>query len=100
MSDYVLVTDYEKVKPDDFYLTDEWLVENMGCCCDMTPEQVRDMAERGELFEAFVVSALAYCTYRQMDAQMAYVDSDDNIIVYCESEIIGNGYMHCEKYEM
>jgi len=98
MSDYIIVTDYEKVSSDNFYLTDEWL--SHSSCCDMTPQQIRCMAEAGELFEAFVVSALAYGIYQQMDSQMMYIDADNNVIVRCESEIIGNRHESCEKYDM
>jgi len=94
-----MVTDYEKVSPDDFYLTDEWL-DDSNSVWDMSSQQIRDMAKSGELFEAFIVSALAYCTYQQMDSQMVYIDADNNVIVHCESEIIGNRHESCEKYDM
>jgi len=97
MQDYVIVTDYKKVSPDDFYLSDKWL--NAACCSDITPQQLRDMAKAGELFEAFIVSATAYCIYDTMDSQMVYVDGDMNELIYCESAVISPGHQYCEVYE-
>lgn len=98
MSDYVLVTDYEKVEPDDFYLSDDWLKSE--CPCNMTPEQVREMANEGNLFDAYVVSALNYCIYVQMDAGHVFIDADGDVILHCESAIIGNKHENCVQYDM
>lgn len=98
MSDYVLVTDFEKVEPDDFYLEDEWL--KTECPCNMTPAKIKQMAKDGELFEAYVVSALNYCTYSQMDAGHVFIDIDNSVVLHCESAIINNKHEHCEQYDM
>jgi len=100
MSKYLLVTDYEKVNPNAFYLTDWWLEKGTNCCCEMTPQQIRDMAKRGELFEAFIVSAASYDLYPRTDSQMVYIDRDSNVIVHCEPSIIENGHKHREEYEI
>ncbi len=98
MGDYVLVTDYEKVSPDSFYLSDEWVV--LGVNSDKTPEQLKEMAENGVLFEAFLVSAITYLIYRQMDADLVYIDGLDNVVVHCETTVIGNRHKHCKPYDV
>jgi len=97
MADYVIVSDYEKVSPDSFYLTDEWLKTECPC---LTAQQIRAMAENGELFEAFIVGASTYCTYQRMDAHKVYIDRDGDVVLHCESAIIENDHLRREKYGM
>ena len=86
MSNLIVVTDFEKVPEDDFYLSDEW-AEN--CSIDNIVE-LREMAKEGELFIAYVVDAKIYAIYHQMDASQIFIDFDNNEVMSCESAIIGN----------
>ena len=97
MEDYVLVTSHDKVDVDDFYLTDEkWLKNNPPS--DLSPDELRQMAKDGELFEAYIVPALQYCIYRTMDAQQVFINLDDEVVMLCEGAIINNDQKDCWEY--
>ena len=90
----IIVTDYNPVDIDDFYLTDkEWIKNN-----DITNiEELRELAKAGRLYEAYEVEAECYAIYGQMDAEQVFIDYEDNILMICESAVIGNKYQHCFK---
>lgn len=82
--DRVIVTDFEKVELDNFYLSEEW-EENKG-----RRTELRKMAKEGNLFIAYEVGAADYLTYRQMDARQLFINEDGDIMLSCESAVIGN----------
>lgn len=93
-SEFILVTDWEKVEADDFYLTKEW-TENAGGRIT----EAKELARNGNLFIAYVVPAVHYAIYRQMDASQIFIDEDGNEIIRCESAVIGNKHEHKEEYD-
>ncbi len=92
-NEYVMVTDWRKVDADDFYLTDEeWAKDD--------PEAVKhakELQSKGELFYGYIVAAVNYVIYRQMDASQIFIDEDGEKVMSCEGEIIGN--KHQEQFE-
>lgn len=96
MNNLIIVTDWEKVDADDFYLTDEWAKSE-----DMERiEEARKLQKEGRLYFAYIVDAKNYAIYYQMDADCVYVDDDCNVMLSCESAIIGNSHEHREEYSM
>lgn len=94
-TDYVMVTNWDKVDPDDFYLSDKWEGNISG---DI--KKLRKMAKSGELFYGYVVSAKDYCIYRQMDAHQILIDDSGAELVSCESDVIGNKHEEVQSYEI
>lgn len=97
MTDMILVTDWEEVEPDEFYLEDQWLVDNFGYT-KKEAHELREMAKNKELFIGYVVPAKSYAIYMQMDAQQVFIDKNREIRVHCESDVIGNE--HEDKWEV
>ena len=97
MSNLIVVTDFDEVPEDDFYLIDDdWIKDNSGID---NIEELRQMAKDGELFFAYVVDAKNYAIYRQMDAEQIMIDGDNNTVMICESEIIGNKHDDVWAYD-
>jgi len=94
MSNLIVVSDFEKVLEDDFYLSDEWAENISG---DIT--KLRKMAKRGELFYAYVVDAKSYAIYKQMDSHQIIINSDNDEVVSCESAVINNKHQHVWECE-
>lgn len=86
--DLILVTDWEKVDKEDFYLTDDWSknedVERI--------EEARKLQTEGKLYEAYIVKALDYAIYYQMDADKVFINEDMDVVLNCESAVIGNDH--------
>jgi len=90
MGNLILVTNWEKVEDDSFYLTDKW-IENGD---KEAIEKARELQKESSLYEAYIVDAKNYAIYSQMDADQVFIDSDDNIILHCESAVINNNHEH------
>lgn len=74
--EYVMVTNWKEVDVDDFYLTKE----NK----DIEPETLRKAKElqaEGNLFYGYIVAAVNYVIYRQMDARQIFIDEDGDEIM-------------------
>lgn len=93
MNDYVMVTDWEEVNADDFYLSEDW-AKNIN---SETLQQAKELQAIGELYFGYTVSAVNYVIYHQMDAGQIFIDSQGNEIMSCESAIIGN--KHQDQFE-
>ncbi len=96
MTDYIVVTNWEEVDINDFYLTDQWLKES-ELLNDEEIEEIRQMARDKELYIAYEVSAKYYALYRQMDAYQIFINVDGDHMLYCETVNIDNN--HCSKWE-
>ena len=95
MEDLILVTNWEKVEKDDFYLTDDW-TEEAG---KGTIAEARKLQKEGNLYLAYIVKALNYAVCSQMDADQVFIDRDDNVILYCKSHIIDTKHSHRVEYD-
>lgn len=86
-NEYVMVTDWKEVDAEDFYLnSDEW-AEEVGAD---TIQQAKELQGNNQLFYAYVVAAVNYLIYWQMDAQQIFIDEDGDEIMSCGGEVIGN----------
>ena len=91
-TDYVMVTDWEEVEADDFYLTNE----NK----DIKPEtlkQAKEIQANDNLYIGYIVAAVNYVVYRQMDARQIFIDEDSDEIMSCEYAIINNN--HTDRFQ-
>ncbi len=86
--DLIIVTNHEVVPEDDFYLSDEWLI-NGG---EENIKKARELAKEKQLYYAYEVPAKSYALYHQMDASQILIDDNDDTIVICESAVIDNEY--------
>ena len=95
MNNLILITNWEKVDKTDFYLTDKWKenedIKNM--------KHARKLQKENDLYYAYIVDAVSYAVYREMEAEQVLINSDADIIIRCESNVIGNNYKHCEVYK-
>ena len=94
MEDMILVTNYDEVDKDDFYLSDDWLSE-IGSKKEQ--RRLKKLAKEGNLYDAWVVPAVTYAIYCQMDAHRVLIDEDGDEVLSCESDIIDDE--HQEKWE-
>ena len=98
MEKYIIVTNWERVSEDEFYLSDEWL----GKSLDLEQgeaQKIREQAKNNELSYAYIVPALSYALYWQMDAQQVFVDPDFNVVVTGESSVIDTNWSYKQEYD-
>jgi hypothetical protein len=91
----VIVTNWEKVEKNDFYLSKDWAKENADGV-----KAARKLQKEGNLFVAYTVPAVNYCVYRQMDAFQIFIDEEGNEIMDCESAIIEDKQKEVWKREI
>ncbi len=91
----VMVTDWELVSKDDFYLTNKDWAEKFD---PETLQQAKELQAADGLYVAYIVSASNYCVYKQMDASQIFIDGSETEIMFCESEVIGNNHDHVVEY--
>ena len=93
MDDLILVSSWEQVELDSFYLTKEWDNED-----EDTKKEARQLAKEGKLYYGYIVRAKDYAIYCQMDADEVFIDGDGNVIISAESQVIDNEHTHKEEY--
>ena len=86
MNDLIVVTNWEEVEKDDFYLTKEWEKE-VG---KENIKRAKALQKEGNLFIAYIVTAKDYCIYGQMDSDQIFIDDKQNEILRCETQVIGD----------
>lgn len=86
MNDLIVVTNWEEVEKDDFYLTKEWEKE-VG---KENIKRAKALQKEGNLFIAYIVNAKDYCIYGQMDSDQIFIDDKQNEILRCETQVIGD----------
>lgn len=94
----ILVTNFEKADYSHPLLADDWLKEQ-----GKTEEECIDIAQwstHGILYEAYIVPAMNYCIYHELDAQEVIIDRKRNIISEGGTQIITNNYTHKYRYLM
>lgn len=95
-NEYVMVTNWEKVDADDFYLTDEGWAENLH---PDNLKQAKAMQVDGQLYIGYIVPAVHYAIYKQMDARQIFINKDGEQQLSCEGVVIGNEHSHAEEYD-
>lgn len=95
LKDLIIVTNWEKVDKNNFYLSNDWAnhesMENI--------QEARKLQKKGLLYVAYIVSAVNYAIYLQMDADQVFVNDECDIILYCETGIIDNNHQHKKAFE-
>jgi hypothetical protein len=91
--DTIIVTDWELVERDDFYLSKEWAKNTSK----EEMKEARRLQKEGKLYIAYEVGAVHYAIFTQMDASQVFIDNDCNIVMSCESAVISND--HKERWE-
>jgi hypothetical protein len=91
----ILVTDWDKVESDNFYLTDDWS-DKTGDYDNI--QTARGLLNEGKLYVGYIVDAKNYAIYYQLDANEVLIDQDANVIVHCESSVISNDHKHREEF--
>ena len=95
MDDYIMVTDWELVDRDNFYLTSKEWAKDRG---KENVKRAKELQADNDLYVGYVVSAVNYAIYKTMDARRIFIDSNSNEILSCESEIINSPMGHAEEY--
>ncbi len=95
MDDLIIVSNWEKVEKDDFYLSDEWIKE----AGKDRIKEARKLQKEDNLYEAYIVSAKNYAIFNQMDASQVFIDNDGSIILHCESVVINSEHTYKAEYE-
>lgn len=89
----ILVSDWDLVEKDDFYLSTVWEkpedIESI--------KRARELQEQGQLFHAYIVDARKYAIYYQMDADKVFINEDADIILHCETAMINNNHKHRQE---
>ena len=93
-NEMIIVSDWEKVEADDFYLTEKWDKEGGHD----SVVKARKLQSNGDLFIAYIVPAVHYAIYQQMDAQQVFIDKDGHVVLDCESAIINNKHDWRQEY--
>ena len=94
--DYVLATSWVKVDKEDFYLSDEWTKKEGVEEEDI--KKIKSLQKEGKLYEAYIVGALEYCIYYQMDADKVYINDDMDVVLRCESYVTMNDHIKVIEY--
>lgn len=95
-NEQIIVSDWEKVDKDDFYLTDEWSDKSGEY---EAVQKARELKGNGDLFIAYIVPAVNYAIYTQMDAQQVFIDEDGHVVLTCESAVINNSHDWRQEYD-
>ncbi len=90
MGSNIIVTNWDEADVNDSCLSREYLSGQGIKGKDATT--ARKLAKEGNLYEAYLVNAVNYCLYSQMDAQYVLIDDDGNIVVNGEGSVIGNDF--------
>lgn len=88
-----MVSDWENVEKDDFYLSDKYLKIEGDCV-----KNARKLQKEGILYVAYIVNAVNYAIYDKMDANKVFIDDECNVVLNCESAVIGNDHTFKQKY--
>jgi len=96
MDNLIIVTNWDKVDKDDFYLSDKWKDE----AGEDSLKQAKELQEKGELYEAYIVRAVDYAIYGQLDSDQVFVNDDCDVIVNCESQVINSDHEHRAEFTM
>ena len=78
-----------------FYLSDGW-TEEAG---KEEIAKARKLQKEGNLYLAYIVKALDYALFGQMDADQVFIDKSFDVILRCEGALIDNKHSHKIEYD-
>jgi len=96
MTDYILVTNWETVPKDDFYLSTSWK-ENVD---KENFKKAKELSKKGRLYYGYIVPATNYALYHTLDAHQVLIDEDCNVLIECENEVINNEHEYKCQYDI
>ena len=95
--DMIIVTEWEKIKPNNFYLTNRnWLAEKEA---DVVKKAV-ELQKQGGLFFAYLCEAVDFCVYDRLTATEVFINKDCEVIMEleCDGAVIKNkNWEHIQK---
>ena len=94
--DLILVSNWEKVPTDDYYLSADWQTSNGES--DETMAEANKLAKQGQLYYGYIVPAVSYAIFKQMDSNQVLINDDGEVIINCETAIIDNQHEHREEF--
>jgi hypothetical protein len=97
MGDCICLTDWAEVEKDEYYLSDDWLVDKMGSYSKKEARELRKKAQEGELFTAYVAPAKSVALYSQFDSEFVIIDKEGDIVVRGEGTVTNSDAV--EKWE-
>lgn len=92
-NEMIMVSNWEKADKDDFYLSKEWY----GNSGKENVLHAKQLQKEGKLYLAYIVPAVHYAIYFQMDAQQVFIDDEGNEMLNCEGVVIDNE--HAKRWE-
>jgi len=78
MTDRIIMTDWDDVDKDNFYLSEKWVNNHKR------RKKLRKMAKNNLLYHAYVVFAVHYCIYHSADCLEVFIDGNFNVLLECE----------------
>jgi len=97
MKKYILVSNFDKVEKENFYLTNEWGKKIYGRLDEI--KEARKLQEKGNLYYAYIVPALSFAIYWQMDAQEVFINSEMEVVLEGESSVIDTNFNNKIEYQ-
>lgn len=95
MEDLIIVSNWDEVDANDFYLSKEW-EKTEG---KESVKKARELQKESNLFEAFILPAKAYALYKLSDADKVLINRDGDTILHCEGAVIEcENHVYREEY--
>ncbi|MDD5098597.1 MAG: hypothetical protein PHD31_02695 [Candidatus Pacebacteria bacterium] len=94
MNNLILVSNWEKVDKNDFYLSDKWNKKMGGV------KEAKELQKNNDLFVAYIVEAKNYTLFSQMDASQVFINKDGDVILHCESAVIDDKHDFKTEYKV
>ena len=79
MTDKVIITNWEEVVINDFYLSNQWN------CDPQLRKKLMKMANDNELYVAYIAFAVHYCIFQAADCLEVFIDDNWNVLLECET---------------
>ena len=92
MTDKIIITDWDCVDKEDFYLSEKWISKQRH------RKRLRRMAKNGRLYHAYLVYAVHYCIYHASDCLQVFIDDDWNVLLECEVVPVHFPYDNVREY--
>ena len=91
----ILVSNWEKVDANDFYLSNKWAEREDK----ESVKKAKELQKEDNLYHAYIIDAKCYALFSQMDSDEVYIDRDGEIILKCGTAIIDNKHEFRTEYE-
>ena len=92
MTDKIIITNWDNVDKNDFYLSERW-VDNQK-----QRKKLRKMAKNNELYQGYLVYAVHYCIYHSADCLQVFIDEQWNVLLECEVHPVHFPFEYVREY--